>query len=213
MKPKLDEIRKILANLRRAGNGAGVFGAGSHGFRLNPLVASQDLRAFEQKHAVRLPGDYREFLLNVGNGGAGPFYGLFPLGRHDSDCGEGFVDQVEGDGMTGVLRQPFPHVEAWQPPPHPEVGDDEDAAMEAYDAIVYAPELVNGAVPICHAGCALRYWLVVTGPLAGDVWYDRRTEGGGLEPVRLAGGRRAGFLDWYGRWLDDALRGGRGGVK
>lgn len=58
-----------------------VFGADVHGFRLNPPLPEVDVMAFENTHNVSLPHDFSQFLTKVGNGGAGPFYGVFPLGK------------------------------------------------------------------------------------------------------------------------------------
>lgn len=54
------------------------FGAEAHQFAMHAPITEHDLTAFESKHGVRLPEDYRAFLLAVGNGGAGPYYGLLP---------------------------------------------------------------------------------------------------------------------------------------
>jgi hypothetical protein len=80
------------------------------------------------------------------------------------------------------------------------------AAVEARDKKYWDEALVAGAFPICHQGCALREWLVVSGPEAGQVWYDGRVHNEGLRPYERADGRRLTFLDWYLDWLDDALR-------
>ena len=34
----------------------------------------------EEKYSFKLPKDYRWFIMNVGNVGAGPYYGILPLG-------------------------------------------------------------------------------------------------------------------------------------
>jgi hypothetical protein len=64
---------------------------------------------------------------------------------------------------------------------------------------------VNGAIPICHEGCALRVWLVVTGREAGFLWEDRRSDYGGLRRQHLADGSSATFARWYGEWLNSYL--------
>ena len=54
----------------------------------------------------------------------------------------------------------------------------------------YATDITDGAIPICHEGCALRNWLVVTGPLAGTVWRDLRADYGGIQPLLNKDGSR-----------------------
>ena len=66
-------------------------------------------------------------------------------------------------------------------------------------------KLVSGAVPICHEGCALRIWLVVTGEQAGKLWEDGRSEYTGLRPVWLSDGFSATFSEWYKEWLDNCF--------
>jgi hypothetical protein len=76
-----ESIRKRLELLRSATVKPDVFGWGAHGFKANPPVTESRLHEFESRRGVQLPEDYRGFLLNVGNGGAGPHYGLFALGE------------------------------------------------------------------------------------------------------------------------------------
>jgi hypothetical protein len=65
---------------------------------------------------------------------------------------------------------------------------------------------VNGAIPICTEGCALRTWLVLTGDQAGRLWYDGRADCKGLAPLLLSNGTPATFSPWYTDWLENALR-------
>lgn len=77
-----------------------------------------------------------------------------------------------------------------------------DRQIERFDVSYWSSEHVNGAVPICHEGCALRIWIVVNGEQAGNLWEDRRSEYEGLRPVRLDNGSFATFSEWYTEWLD-----------
>jgi hypothetical protein len=152
-------------------------------YSANPVLTLEQIVAFERKHSCRLPESYREFLLHVGNGGAGPEYGICKLGQHLSDSGheECFEDNAD-------LALPFPHAEAWN-----EDGLDEESYHRC--------EHVAGALPINDRGCALWTYLVITGPLAGEIWNDDRGDGDGIHPHLAPDGSRYQFLPWYLDWL------------
>jgi hypothetical protein len=173
-------------------------------------LAEGDVLAFERGHNVRLPTEYRHFLTAVGNGGAGPYYGIFPLGKMD-----GLGGSIESwtEGFIGVLAEPFLFTDDWndlQEMPSDELrqADEQEyeRRLDQFESRYWGSSLMNGAIPICHEGCALRVWLVVTGPQAGHLWHDGRSDYSGLKPLRLADGSRATFSTWYGEWLEDALR-------
>lgn len=77
---------------------------------------------------------------------------------------------------------------------------------EEFEKRYWSASLTNGAIPICHEGCALRILLVITGSQAGFLWSDQRSEYSGLRPVILASGNAATFSNWYNEWLQEALR-------
>jgi hypothetical protein len=201
------EIRDRVAQLRAAGVVHSIFGANGHRFELAPPIEVNALIAWEREHGVELPADYRDYLVALGNGGAGPSYGIFPLGMWDGLGGE----LVPIGDALGELRAPFPHREAWNlpaarfdPPDHAD-DDEEDAWNAQLDAEYYDPSLVNGAIWICDHGCALRTLLVITGSERGHVWADRRAENAGLVPHVGPDGRHLGFGDWYTAWLEQCL--------
>ena len=45
----------------------------------NPPLLEDELSAIEAEVGVRFPDDYRRFVMNIGDGGVGPGYGLLPL--------------------------------------------------------------------------------------------------------------------------------------
>jgi len=168
--------------------------------------------SFEERRGIRLPEGYRDFVLNVGDGGAGPEYGVFKLGRMDGLMGEETVWK-EGE-FVGRLSLCWPHREAWNlpkemlqlPPFHDLSVDAEEAFYDDVDRKYWDAALVSGAFPICHHGCALRDWLIVTGPEAGQVWHDARVDHNGLRPYESVDGRRLTFEEWYLDWLKATLR-------
>jgi hypothetical protein len=216
------EIAAILHDLQRLRNAVqdGRFpvkllpdriGARSHGFRPNPPLSEETVRAFEERHAVRLPVDYREFLICVGDGGAGPPCGVFKLGEYEGE------PWAERDGFIGVISKPFPHSEPWNDlsgvpawdeawPGDPNWEEAEyERVRDEWQAWYWDTTRMNGSVPINHQGCNHRLWLVVTGAEAGNVWCDERADQSGLFPLRMPGRERVTFLAWYRSWVDEAL--------
>ena len=177
-----DAIRKKLWRLRLLPYST-VFGASYHAFALAPTLPESEAKAFEEKHGIFLPEEYRAFLTEVGNGGAGPFYGINPLGLNDNGR------PLEGEDF-GDLQRPFPG-----PLPVDTPGEE------------FGPEhLLDGCLQIAHMGCGYYVLLVVSGPLRGSLWEDIRVADGGLRPLLDEQGGRLGFGDWYMAWLRSPLR-------
>ena len=103
------QVRNALKRLRAAK--VDIFGAENHHFLLNPALTDTDVLAFERRHRVLLPIDYRRFLTEIGNGGAGPYHGVFPLGEMDSN--HGLARWQEQNGFIGLVSEPFPLETEW----------------------------------------------------------------------------------------------------
>jgi hypothetical protein len=194
---------KLLEN-----RGRPVFGAAEHKFLLNPVLSEAEVKSFKMRHSVKLSTDYRNFLLTIGDGGAGPYYGVFPLGKMD----DGFYlkSWKEDDGFIGSLVNPFPLKEPWNDlSTHPSVELHETNAteyerqLEEFEKVYWNPELLNGAIPLCHMGCALRVWLIVSGEKAGSLWRDGRADSTGLSPIVTRDQRPTTFSSWYLDWLQN----------
>lgn len=183
-------------------------GPGLHGFALNPPLPKADVAAFEREHGVQLPADYRRFLTVVGNGGAGPHQGLFPLGQHM--VMRRLEPRRAGGGSVGIPSQPFRHSRRWnrvagKPDADAIPASECDAAMEAWQAAYFDCRLMDGAVPLADLGCGLSEWLVGTGPEAGSVWGDYRADERGIVLLGIGELPCVGLAAWYLSWLDEAL--------
>lgn len=206
MPDKFDILIHDLKRLNSSGAEVGMFGEDVHSYQMNPTLTEAELAEFEEESGLRLPDDYRQFIMRVGNGGAGPYYGLFALGKMDD--GDAFGPW---GNFVGELSTPFPHTSAWNDiadkPEYQGQGDDErfDRLIEAFDEHYYDPRQISGAIPICHLGCARRQWLVVAGSEAGNVWCDDRADYNGLYPLCTEKHKRVTFFEWYREWLDEAL--------
>lgn len=205
------DLLNRLQRLSRKDRKRRIFGSAAHNYTLNEPIAPAEIEAFETEHDVSFPDDYRTFITEIGNGGAGPVYGLFPFGQHDDG-------PWDGGQLVGDLGQPFPHTESWNleksfwknEPNIPEgiSPEEEDRLWEEWDKLLFAqywnPEIMNGAIPICHVGCALRQWLVVNGEQRGYVWDDLRADHGGLKPIVDESGQGITFSAWYMNWLEES---------
>lgn len=195
--PDIDALKQSLQSLRHR------FIQGRVGKSLAPCLTEADVRSFEKCHSVLLPPEYRYFLTIVGNG----CDELFKLGEMDD--GHGFRNWAENDGFVGALRKQFNYTEAFNDlsghPPYeegrendPEWLEDYDRKLELFDERYFRP--LDGAIPISHLGCAIREWLIVTGPERGNVWYDDRANLEGIRPHRGSCGARLSFLEWCKGW-------------
>jgi hypothetical protein len=77
-------LKQLACRVRDADPHRRVFcsaGKGGHGYEFAPRLPEEEIAEFEQRHGIRLPDDYRGFIRYAGNGGAGPGYGVRPLGQ------------------------------------------------------------------------------------------------------------------------------------
>ncbi|MFA1545275.1 SMI1/KNR4 family protein [Actinomadura chokoriensis] len=182
-----DEIIGGLASLAESGP------LPRDGYELRPPLRPEAVLAVERGHGIRLPESYRSFVLEVGDGGAGPHHGLWSLHRAAGSAG---VGPPYG---PGYLATPFPYTRRVTT----KALDDEIGARHMdYD------DLLTGSMIIAEIGGGAFMRLVVTGPAAGQVWREELPfDGGALTPG-------PDFGDWYLRWLRrvgavDAAPGGR----
>jgi hypothetical protein len=75
----IEEATAVVDRLRRLDKRCVVFGVSRHGYRFHPPLTTRQVETFEAVHGVSLPIPYRRFITELGNGGAGPFYGIRPL--------------------------------------------------------------------------------------------------------------------------------------
>ena len=92
------EIVRILNEAQKADPDYIVFGAEKHKYKLNPLIEAAEVRAIEEKYGFTLPEDYFKFITEIGDGGAGPDYGLYS-----------FADFEECNYPTNIAKRFCPH--------------------------------------------------------------------------------------------------------
>jgi len=176
------------------------FGAEEHCFRLEPVLSEQRVGDFEARWRIQLPSDYRDFIIQVGNGGAGPAYGMFPLDET--------ITYRAKNLPADFLLSPFPYQTLYNPYEDPKLAEywersrNHQITKEEYEVRKFKE--VTGTLVLCHEGCGYLHLLVVSGAARGQMWLDATVSDGGYVPLEV------GFLDWYEKWLDNALAGGDG---
>lgn len=172
-----DLIRRRLAELQAQDPDYKIFGARRHRHRLGPRLSAREVAAVETEIGIELPASFRTFLTEVGNGGAGPSYGLYGLEEAIRLDAKEFPERPPDFYTT-----PFPHPANWDPPP----GDQPDDYEEA--------RWVTGSLALAEFGCGAFYRLVLND---GQVWFDDRCSDAGIV-------REGDFSEWYLSWLERA---------
>ncbi|QKW32840.1 HEAT repeat domain-containing protein [Actinomadura sp. NAK00032] len=182
--PSSARIAEKLAEVASAPDRFPSFGAEKHGYRLKPPLPESTVAAFEAEHDIVLPDTYRRFITELGDGGAGPSYGLLTLADAYAEV---------SDSFPGHLVEPSPFV----PGMH--------YAQDWWDRFWGPddrPDPLQGTLAIVHHGCTSYTQLVVSGPGRGRlVNVDLN---GVPAPYVLEDND---FLSWYERWLDELLAG------
>lgn len=185
MKPShKEQIDRILKKFRRVREQfPDDLGAETHRYELNPPIEEQVLLDFEAEHGVRLPEEYRTFLLYAGNGGAGPYYGIAPFEKSSDLCGSVSDGNGEEDlSLPCPLYFRMKRSDDWE---------NEFEGVPPYQGTLY----------LGSQGCSYSMLLIVTGEFRGRIVYideDGQTPFVTYEPD---------FLTWYERWLDELLGG------
>ncbi|MEV0136629.1 hypothetical protein AB0H83_50425 [Dactylosporangium sp. NPDC050688] len=180
---RLGRIAGKLAAARAMPVPPKAFGVEAHGFVLGAPLPEAVVAEFEKRHEVTLPPAFRLFVTELGNGGAGPGYGLCRLAP--SCC-------VYRRSVH--LARPSPYL------PGPRYFGDWVQRYE--DPPGTGGSFLRGTLEVAHHGCSLGTRLVVTGPARGRL-FNLDTEG----PIGPYVVEDADFLAWYERWLDEAVAG------
>jgi HEAT repeat protein len=183
------QIDRILQKLEQVrSRQLTCYGSDSHGFHLKAPLAEAEVQAFEAKQQIRLPEDYRIFLTRAGNGGAGPYNGIFPLKEW-----EDFADWVVDDRPETFLTLPSPL--------YPEMSRTEDWKEKLREASPYDISPYQGTLSLGSQGCSYAMQLIVSGSCRGRVVYVDADH----SPPYVV--HETNFLSWYERWLDELLQG------
>lgn len=175
------EYAKHLKNLVRQAEKADpqyqVFGASSHRYQLYPVLSVQAVEAYEAKYNIQLPSEYKFFITHVGNGGAGPDYGIGPLDLTKPRTQE----MMELPLITSQLTQ-----SQWEEALQQDTGD-----------------CLRGTYVFGSKGCTFANLIVANGPEENRVFYIN-FEWDEEDPPYDTG---MNFLTWYEGFFQEIVNG------
>lgn len=214
---KVLQLKKKLTQLAILDATFEVFGSESHQYQFKPCLSNKDIQTFESRYNIRLPSEYRNFLLEVGNGGAGPGYGLSGLSEIKS---EDVISEKLYQENYEILSKPFPLTEAWNDLDL--IVTNNTGSVTNNDAY-FDDKFIQGTLTITNYGCGIYAMLVITGEQSGKIWIDDRTNDNGIYPTSLNfchafhdtnpddshldsdQEQPLNFYDWYEDWLNRSL--------
>ncbi len=202
-----EQVIKILERARDIDKDCQMFGAEAHKYRLEPPVPESFVRGAEEKCGLTLPESYRRFITQVGDGGAGPDYGITPFREFWKwGCAQthNIFAERDRENYRRHLIQPFlvrpmtPEEAACSVTGNPEhyareperyyifelPGDEDDDSRWSTD----------GFLSLGTRGCQWDYGIALNGEHRGKV-FTTDNEGGFLLEARY-------FEEFYRCWLD-----------
>lgn len=192
-KDRLEQIRIKLQQAKEKDRELEVFGADSHVYELDAPVSREEVVRFEEQFNITLPEEYVAFITMLGNGGpgayggAGPNYGIYPLGDfgYMESAAQHMADECIIDSRLMEKR--------WKSLTAFDGKLDRDSTEYDYQY----NKLFSGLMFIGTLGDSGQMMLILNGKDAGRVVYVNQDL---YLPVM-----KEKFLDWYEKWLDKIL--------
>lgn len=156
---QLDRIKNKLNQAMRKDTAFSEFGSSSHQYRVNGKLTAKELADWQAHNQVTLPEPFAQFLTKIGNGGAGPYYGIYSIEKAASYTERQalLAESVLHPGMTK---------EEWNHLTEP-LTNDEDIPDEEYDDA--RNKVLGGMLCIGTQGCEYDMYLVLEGKHRGEL--------------------------------------------
>lgn len=167
-----------------------VFGASKHDYRLNPVISLAEVRQYEQAHNIKLPSEYVFFVTQVGNGGAGPYYGIY--GIHTDKYA------LSSYGGTPLLSSKLTQAQ-WTETLAPM--DDDDCSDDVFDQIEEI--ILSGTTSIGTQGCSYEILAISAGAEENRIFYTNCDWDSQAMPFDT----QMTFLEWYENFFKEIIIG------
>lgn len=192
-------LRDLVQQASLADPKRNIFGASYHQYVLNPVLSMKDVQAYQKKYHIVLPSEYVFFITQVGNGGAGPYYGIEPLDIDRPD-----IENIGTPFVTSHLTK-----EQWTEKLLPICSeedvdwdlDEDDGFNEIYEQIEL--EIQQGTYLIGTQGCSYEIIAIASGAEENRIFYldmDWNYEGMPYDTGMT-------FLEWYENFFQEIIAG------
>ncbi len=174
-----------------------VFGSSKHKYQLNPVISLEEVQAYEQRHKIKLPSEYVFFITQVGNGGAGPYYGIYPLDT-TKECYE-----IAGTPFISSKLTAQQWKEKWEPFEQKcnEESEDEDDLDNLYDRT--EKETQQGTYAVGTQGCTYETLAIAQGEEENQIFYVNSSWHSEYMPYNT----EMSFLEWYENFFLEIIQG------
>ncbi len=185
-------IYELLEKAKKVDSAYKVFGANKHKYQLNPPVSRGEVLKLEADFNIKLPDEYVYFLTEIGNGGAGPYYGLYSL----EELRQRQYYRQQDNKWDPVIDISFTK-EMWNELMEQMDTDDNDV----YDEI--ERHINTGVFIIGTQGCTYDNLLMCRGSETGKIAYIDWNLEGEYPPVLT----KMSFWEWYTGFFQDIIAG------
>jgi len=197
---KRERIIEILNQAQEIDSKYEQFGASKHRYRLNSPIRASFVRSVEKRYGFTLPEDYFCFITEVGDGGAGPDYGIDSFTEFLKKGKDAYAERFWEEYRNSLAKPFMPRKMAAD-----EVKEYAIATREAYDRNPDRYYIYEKSEPydLCDTdgfyvlgthGCQWDFGLILSGDRRGQV-FDTDNEGA---YAFVAGS----FEEFYQNWLD-----------
>lgn len=196
-------LDKIKVKIKKIQSGNYLITKRFEKLTFNPIMDKKAIQNFENVNNVILPEDYKEFIQTIGNGGAGPGLGVLPLDNKTSIIDPRILSEEGKDKI--LLSEKFPYCKAWNDESFHNALEANADNLDVLRGNYFSTKHISGSICFCDLGGGELFLLIITGPEAGNVWYDGRGNYGGIFPYSYKEKERVSFLEWYDIWLTEIL--------
>lgn len=180
----MDSIRTQLETIRDE-NDKEMEECGDGPEQYPPCLSEEEVAEIERRFNIRLPEEYRQFLLHIGGGI-----------DTDNDARYYLESPSEKEKYFYQLNKPFLFKNSWE-----RQYDDEGEPLEP--DIDYQTSF-QGAIILEAQGCGVFHLLVVSGEAYGQVWVHDMVNSVMVYPIE-EDGVRCNFIRWYQMWTKGLL--------